>query len=316
VIRNPRAFAVFEKYGGRCVCAVAWDPRTHDGRVIVGAPFTNPSSPGEEELTGSTANVCAAFKEMNGGGYADTPYTAQSLGAGWRFTSPDGKVRKDVTLPNGAWRLHAAYTETVSGPLYVRFGLSPNPRDLAFHGRAHLVSQSGTWPCGPLPCIGSAWHSLINTAGGAARVTAPQIVANPADAGSDRRNLGLIETVEISGDGTFEVELELLPTGPNQTDVTPSPVAAFAITGPSPSPARGVATLALTLPAAAHAQWALLDVSGRRVAAGDLGLRTAGEVRWTIESRDAAGKRLAPGLYFVDVRAGAERVQRRWIVLE
>src|SRR5438477_426258 len=85
-------------------------------------------------------------------------------------------------VPTSASRLEAQYAETVPGTLYVRLGLSPNPRDLAFSGQTHLTSRLTTEPCGPLPCTGGPVYELVNTRGGAARVSAPgmQFIAAPA----------------------------------------------------------------------------------------------------------------------------------------
>lgn len=315
VIRNALGYAVFERYGGRCVLAVAWDRITDDGIVIVGAPFTNPSAPGEEEYTGAAASRCSAFKDMNSGGYADAPYSASRTSQGWTFTAPGGVIVKTITMPDASSLLSAFYSETVPGPLYVRSGLSPNPRDLALHGQQHLLRFEGD--------VGfeTSAYRLTNTRGGSAQIeystlSGAQLNPSPAFSGYDRRNLALTEEVEVFGDGSFGFGLRLSPSHnvdaptPGQTPVS------LALSGPSPSPARGAALLALSLPSRASVRWELHDVSGRRVAGDDLGVREAGDVRWSLVPVDARGARLTPGLYFVRIAAGAQRVMRRWVVLE
>ena len=71
----------------------AFDPLTTGrARLIVGAPLTNPSAPGEEEYSAArSANRCSAFKDMNGGGYADAPYGDRPWPAGWRFRAPTAR---------------------------------------------------------------------------------------------------------------------------------------------------------------------------------------------------------------------------------
>src|SRR5205814_10581717 len=137
--------------------------------------------------------------------YADAPYGATPMSQRWRFTSPDGKIVKTLTVPDGGSLIDAAYVETVSGPLYVRLGLSPSPLDLAFHGDANLVGRSLGMPCGPLPAPSTPIYELVNSRGGAARVTGScgmQLVSSPADAGWNRRNVALTDQVELSGDGS------------------------------------------------------------------------------------------------------------------
>jgi hypothetical protein len=304
VIRNAAVFAVFERAGGRCVLAATWDAGRQDAEIIVGAPLTNPSSPGEEELTGPAANRCSAFKDMNGGAYADALYAATAVPRGWRFTSPDGRIQKTFTVADGAHEIEVAYVETVDGPLYVRLGLSPNPLDLAFHGRAHLSSELRASP---------PEYWLVNSAGGGARVRLGGTTFNPApsDAGFERRNLALTEQVELSGDGAFSFGLGLLPTHHAVTAAEPArPDADLEIAGPYPSPASRTVSLSFVLPKAGAVRYDLLDAAGRRVGGGDLGLRSGRvEISWD------AGGALPPGLYFVRVRAGERSVTRRWAVV-
>lgn len=321
VIANRSAYTVFERYGGRCVLACVIDPTRGDAEVIVGAPITNPSAPGEEEYTGSGANRCSAFKDLNGGIYADAPYTATeyvdgspgNTARGWQFVSPDGKVSKRLHLQSGSGDVQVHYTETVSGPLYVRLGLSPNPLDLIHHGQAHLV---GT-------LLGNRYR-LANTSGGAVQIEWPVGVSfNPAPsfAGADRRNIALTEEVELSGDADFGFTLRLRPdtafTSPPVTGVDdgdPRPRVGLAI---SPAPARSGSdgSLVFALHQAADVRVEVLDASGRLVRAESLGRREAGTLRTTLPARDDAGEPLPPGLYFVRVIAGTQRAQGRWALL-
>jgi hypothetical protein len=311
VIRNLTGFAVFERYGARCVLACAYDASSGSAEVIVGAPVTNPSAAGEEEYTGAGANRCSAFKDMNGGAYADAIYSAVAVPDGWRFTSPDGLVQKSVTMAPYSRTLRAAYTEAVSGPLYVRLGLSPNPLDLMRHGQAHLA---GRFPS-------AREYRLTNTSGRGAAVVGwsagVSFNAAPSWAGADRRNLGLTEEVELSGDGSFEITLGLFAdTTGVAVDVpgTPPP-ARFALRGPVPSPAHGAAWLELALPERQRVRVAVVDPQGRRVATQDLGEREAGLVRVELAPRGDDGAPVGPGLYFVKVRAGAYDATRRWVIV-
>jgi hypothetical protein len=308
VLKNNRLFALFEKYGGRCVLAAVYNPQTMDAELVVGTGMTNPSAPGEEEYVGGSANRCSAFKEMNGGGYADAAYGATAVAGGWQFTSPDGKIVKTITAGAASGILNAAYAETVTGPVYLRLGLSPNPLDLAYYGQAHLFSQLR---------VPQNDYLLTNSAGGGAHVLfgTATWVPNPSDAGADRRNLALTEQVELSGDGNFSFQLELIP-GTNVTAVEPPPPpTALAVAGPWPSPSAGRVALALTLPAAAEVRCEVVDAGGRRVIERGLGRRGAGVVSLSLEPLADDGTRLSSGVYFVRVSAGARSVTRRWVVV-
>ena len=310
MIRNNRVWLAFEKYGARCVLAAAYDPAAREAQVLVGAPLTNPSAPGEEEYTGSAAFRCSAFKEMNDGGYADAAYAAVAVAGGWRFTSPDGAVVKTITVPDGSYDIGAAYAETVPGSLYIRLGLSPNPADLAFHGHDHLTGvYDGARNS----------YTLANSSGGAVHLDLGGTVFNPspADAGYNRRNLGLTEQVEISGDGAFSFTMTLLPGGRTATGLAdgmrpPS----LTLSGPSPSPATGSSLLRFRLEEAAEVRVAVADVSGRVVWSRDLGRREAGLVELRLGPGDADGRPLPAGVYFVRVDAGALTATRRWVVLQ
>ncbi len=309
VLKNNRVWLAFEKYGGRCVLAAAFDPVAGDARVLVGAPITNPSAPGEEEYVGTSANRCSAFKDMNGGIYADAVYTAQAVAGGWRFTSPDGLVEKTLTLAPGGYDVSVAYDESVSGDLYVRLGLSPNPRDLFSHGHDHLESDYDA---------GAGTYTLANTAGGAVRLDlgGTAFNANVADAGWNRRTIALTEQVELVGDGAFAFTMTLSPATATVTAVGDGDrPARWPVRGPYPSPTASSSTLSFSLARPARVAIEILDIAGRRVRVHDLGRRDAGEVSFRLEARDATGRTLPSGVYFVRVRAGAFETARKWVVV-
>jgi hypothetical protein len=311
VLKNDRIWAVWEKYGGRCVLAAAFSPSLDDAEVIVGAPYTNPSAPGEEEYTGASANRCSAFKEMNGGGYADAAYSAAAVAGGWQFTSPDGFVVKTFTAVAGSNSIDAQYTETVAGPLYVRLGLSPNPIDLATNGHANLTGQLR---------VPQNDYLLLNAAGGGAQVRLGTAtwVPNPSFSGYNRRNIALTEEVEVSGDGSFDFELVLIPAGvTGAPEEAPVPIAGrLGLLGPFPSPSSGAAQLSFVLPERGAVSYRLSDLAGRLVVSRDLGVRDAGRVTIDLRAIDGSGKRLPAGLYFVGVQAAGVTGVRKWVVID
>lgn len=86
--------------------------------------------------------------------------------------------------------------------------------------------------------------------------------------------------------------------------------ARLALSRPRPNPSAEVVSLEFTLPRASHARLEVLGAGGRRIrtlvdAALEPGTRVA---RW--DGRDAAGRRVAPGAYWVRLSAaGEERTQ-------
>jgi hypothetical protein len=83
----------------------------------------------------------------------------------------------------------------------------------------------------------------------------------------------------------------------------------------SPNPAMRSVALRLVLPAAARGRVAVHDAAGRLVrtlAEGELG-SGAQTLAWDL--RDSGGGAVAPGLYFVALEAGTERVTRRIAVV-
>lgn len=200
VLQNNRLYACFERWGGRCVLACVFDRNLNDAVCVIGAPVVNPSEPGEEERSGSRANRCSAFKEMNAEAYTDGEYSVTAGADAFTFVSGDGKVRKTIRLAAATARLEATYTNTTGGPLYVRIGASPNNLDLLKHGLAHLqVAQT------------AQYYEVRNTQGGMVRVVFGSATLNPtpADAGFNNRELALTQQIEVYGGGSFAFEVVL-----------------------------------------------------------------------------------------------------------
>lgn len=67
----------------------------------------------------------------------------------------------------------------------------------------------------------------------------------------------------------------------------------------SPNPSAGATTIRFTLPKEAATSFTVYDTAGRRVASLGRGTWEAGESRIVWSGRDSAGRRVAPGVYFV-----------------
>jgi len=254
VLKNNAVWAMFDRFGGRLLYAFAYDAARQDGVCLIGAAVANPSSPGEEELTGASANRCSGFKEMNSYNsqpLSDVEWTAtiHPEYGGIEFTYQPGAfvMRKTITLADGANVLSAMYQAyNQAGQVYTRMGVSPNNLDLMLNGQSHLTKSSTTNSRG-----------VINSQGGAVyvRLTSPLLSFNdtPANAGYQNRNVALTEQIEIAapaeGAWTFEVELTAgtspeptktpqataSPTATASPSATPSP-SATATASPSPTP--------------------------------------------------------------------------------
>jgi hypothetical protein len=86
---------------------------------------------------------------------------------------------------------------------------------------------------------------------------------------------------------------------------------AFALEPARPNPARGATRLGFALPAEERVTLEVIDVRGRRVRILSSGVRSAGPHAVSWDLRDAAGRRVAPGLYFARLAGEREvRVQR------
>ena len=84
-----------------------------------------------------------------------------------------------------------------------------------------------------------------------------------------------------------------------------------ALAAPRPNPVRGVLDVRLSLAHASHVSLAVYDQFGRRVRGLLDESRPAGDIRLHWDTRDDAGHRLAPGVFFLRMRAdGREQVQQ------
>jgi hypothetical protein len=129
---------------------------------------------------------------------------------------------------------------------------------------------------------------------------------------------GTIVTWVDGRNGTFDIYTQRVlangALGGGAVDVSdePAPALAFALEPVRPNPSRGGAlTVRFTLPSAAPASIELLDVAGRRIAAPEVG--SLGTGRHALDL--GQGQQLAPGLYLVRLRQGANTRVTRVAVL-
>jgi hypothetical protein len=90
--------------------------------------------------------------------------------------------------------------------------------------------------------------------------------------------------------------------------------AGIALSPPWPSPANGRVALRYTLPFASTVRLTVHDPSGRRVATLVEGIEGPGERSLSWDTRDAGGRVLPSGLYFLRLQAAGEVLARKLVV--
>ena len=123
----------------------------------------------------------------------------------------------------------------------------------------------------------------------------------------------------VAPGATYEYTLEAVRNGPAVGEVTveitvgPSEKGTFYLAAPYPNPARADVRLAYSTPENVAAELVVYDLKGRSVRI----LETesdAGRAVWDL--RDAAGRRVAPGIYVARLSAGGESAVRKVVVLK
>ncbi|HOK41829.1 MAG TPA: hypothetical protein PLD27_12425, partial [bacterium] len=146
-------------------------------------------------------------------------------GPGFKFVSSDGKIEKTIRLANNSDVLVADYKETVNGPLYIRFGLSPNLNDLLLNGKTNLEIVGG---------INDSKYGLRNKNDGQIYITfrGAQLNTNYNDGTSDNTLQPLIKTIEIIGNDQFSFNVTL-NNGKETSDTIPpsAPIGLIAVAG-------------------------------------------------------------------------------------
>ena len=90
----------------------------------------------------------------------------------------------------------------------------------------------------------------------------------------------------------------------------------LALSAPSPNPARGAASLVLSLGSRAQVDVSIFDAAGRRVRVLTRGARDAGRFTLTWDARDERGSRVRSGVYFVRANDGSETRTERLVLAD
>ena len=109
--------------------------------------------------------------------------------------------------------------------------------------------------------------------------------------------------------------IEILIQNLNAVDVPPQPDPATLSLAAWPNPAPGSARIEYTLPRPSQVRLSIYDLAGARVATLADGFEMAGRNARPWDGRSSHGERLAPGVYVVELVAGAQRSTRRLVLL-
>jgi hypothetical protein len=158
------------------------------------------------------------------------------------------------------------------------------------------------------------WYYKVHRGNTAGFTPSPgNLIATPGDTGYvDVGPAGrYYKLAAVDVNGNVSGYATLTPGG--TVDVADEASLAFTLLGVRPNPSRsGRLSVAFALPSGAPARLDLLDVSGRRVETREVGVLGAG--RHVVEF--GAGRRVAAGLYLVQLTQGANRRTARAIVIE
>jgi len=230
LIYNDRLFAIFERIGGRMTNAWLRDFDTGYVTQVLGNPAGYAGSETEEEGAGNfSSGVINAYRtsgfkdwfaktDASGTGtfgYVNNLYNvvAAPSGIGWKFTSPDGKISKTITLAAGKNSLLASYATTGFVQLYIRFGLSPDLLDLLANGQSHLGNLLTSAPGVDLfnNNSGRSVRAYVRFSGTGLSGASLNPAANDSDAVAldtvAMRNQAQTHQVEIQGNGSVTFAL-------------------------------------------------------------------------------------------------------------
>lgn len=98
------------------------------------------------------------------------------------------------------------------------------------------------------------------------------------------------------------------------TDVAPAPTASLPTLSSTPNPFRGETSVRFALPVAGVARVEVRDVAGRAVRSLFSGQLAAGPQAVVWDGADDTGKRMPSGVYFIQLRTGAETMQRKVVL--
>ena len=221
VLSNNRIYAVFERIGGRLIAAFVRDPATGNAYQVLGnlasAPDFETEEEGDSNLTGGVLNAyrTSGFKDWYAmtnatagtAMYVNQMYSVASVANGWRFTSPDGKLTKTITLATGTNRLEAAYALTGGiSKLYVRHGLSPDTLNLIMTGQQNLSGP--TVAAGKVSVVNSNTGAIVSASLNYSDTGSHSNTSYNASASDDGGGSGILSVRMRNQAQTHQVELE------------------------------------------------------------------------------------------------------------
>jgi hypothetical protein len=269
-----------------------------DVPAVIVAPYDDTVQAGSGPCTGTyTSHAWVRYATitpagMGGEGSSDAAY----LGGGTGFV-PEGNSTLGIglTLDDAATvRFHVVWHKEATGTGQAHFNVVLRPGTVG-----NILSGVNTDPADgdvtvdvPLAAATEYHFQAILTSGAG---------TNPFDGNQP----------PVSSAGTYSVTIGFAPVA----GVNPPSIAATTLGSPVPNPSRSGVELALALDADADVRFDVVDLAGRRISRATETPMTAGmrTLRW--DGRDAAGRLVAPGMYFARVSVNGRPLPARSLLL-
>jgi hypothetical protein len=225
---------------------------------------------------------------------------------GWReIATTGGPVMGDLLTSSNP----AATTRMVGGAFYDDIDL----RLVGFTGFQCRLEPTEVPPPEGLPTSQVALY-LMDDAGAVIPTTDPigaDVLAALDISGSAGGELSVFYPLAFVPPDTLFLDLDAPLV---EVDTSP-PSGRLRLLSVAPNPTVGIVKVTFELPSAGPVRMQVFDVQGRLVAEPLEGVRAAGRNSVAWDMRDRSRRRVAAGLYIVEVRFGRQSVVRKFIVL-
>ena len=166
-----------------------------------------------------------------------------------------------------------------------------------------------------LPELGVRWRGrlveVVQQSGADFRLSVPlRVHAGMEVVDLDVRLEGPVSGVEVSTSASID-SVSIDPEGQLLLRTTTTPAPRLLAVQPRPNPARDVVRLGFTLAAVDVVTARVYDLRGRLVRQVDLGVLPEGDGIWEWDADDDGGRRVAAGVYWLELRTPSDRTVRK-----
>jgi hypothetical protein len=274
-----------------------------------------PENPPLAYYTGGGNAVCPCFIPGEQAGVvfsappADYPLEVLRVGIGWgsQFGGAPQSLEQAIHVYAGGLPNPGAPIFTLPGPVMTdgainQFDLEPYAGEITvatgpFTVALEFQNQNAGDPFAP---------SVVHDANGC-QPGKNAVLANPGG-WSDACALG------VTGDWVMFVVYRPCVPGVDVEDERIIMARPILLMAPRPNPSQGATELSFALAREGEATLTVYDAGGRRVAVPASGVFTAGAHRAVWDGRSFDGVRVPAGVYFAELRAGADRSSQRLLI--